>query len=153
MEREGAILLSNALKVDRPSLGGDAPVGLFRLVRLVALEEIVGRGASGTFYHAGKKLGATLGLTTVEEFLKLCADLRIGRIEVKPLSDDALHIDVHECVTCSGMDPVGRVLCHFEGGLISGALKSILGRDNRATEVTCIGGLGDETCGFVVNLH
>jgi hypothetical protein len=46
------------------------------------------------------------------------------------------------------MTPVGRVLCHFEGGLIAGAVGSILKKDVQAREVSCIGGLGDATCGF-----
>lgn len=150
MSNDNPITLENALKVDRPILGNDAPIALFRLIRLVALDEIVGRGASATYYHAGKKLGLSLGFTKVDQFLKLCTDLRIGQIEVIPQSDNQIHIDVHECVTCAGMDTVGRAICHFEGGLISGALKGILGRENRATEVSCIGGLGDKTCGFDV---
>ncbi|MEQ1504083.1 MAG: V4R domain-containing protein [Myxococcota bacterium] len=149
---DGVITLQNALTVDRPELGPYAPVALFRLVRLVALEAIVGRGASGTFFVAGKRLGESLGLSTVDEFLKLCDQLTIGKIDVQKRDDTHLHIDVRECVTCSGMQPVGRVICHFEGGLISGALKGILGRDNRTREVTCIGGLGDQACGFDIEL-
>src|SRR5688500_16085048 len=87
MSNDTAITLENALKVDRPILGNDAPIALFRLIRLVALEEIVGRGASATYYHAGKKLGMSLGMTKVDQFLKLCTDLRIGQIEVIPQSD------------------------------------------------------------------
>ena len=49
--------VANALNVLRPSLGNDAGVALYRLLRLVALEEILGRGAAGTAYVAGKKLG------------------------------------------------------------------------------------------------
>jgi uncharacterized protein len=149
---DGVITLQNALKVNRPELGNQAPVALFRLVRLVALEAIVGRGASGTFYVAGKKLGESLGLSKVEEFLAICDQLSIGKIEVSQQDDDHLHIDVRECVTCSGMSAVGRPLCHFEGGLVAGALKGILGREARAREVTCIGGLGDQACGFDVDL-
>jgi predicted hydrocarbon binding protein len=148
----GVITLQNALSVSRPELGPYAPVALFRLVRLVALEAIVGRGASGTFFVAGKRLGESLGLTRVEAFLDLCDQLTIGKIDVHKHSDTHLRIDVRECVTCSGMQPVGRPICHFEGGLISGALKGIYGRDNRTREVTCIGGLGDQACGFDIEL-
>jgi predicted hydrocarbon binding protein len=51
-------------------------------------------------------------------------------------------------VTCSGLSPVGRTLCHFEGGLIAGVVETILGKPVQAKEVSCIGGLGDSTCGF-----
>jgi predicted hydrocarbon binding protein len=132
----------------RPTLGDNAGVALYRLLRLVALEDIIGRGAGGTAYLAGKKLGRSLGITKLEDFLGLCAALKVGIIKVPVLTESKIHVDVFECVTCSGMTPVGRVLCHFEGGLIAGTVESVLKKRTRATEVTCIGGLGDSACGF-----
>ncbi len=143
-----AIEVSNVLKINRPKLGPEAGIGLYRLLRLVALEDIIGRGAAGTAYVAGKKLGAGLGLVKLEQFLQLCADLKIGIIKVPVLTASKIHVDVYECVTCAGMERVGRTLCHFEGGLIAGAVEGILKKKTRAIEVTCIGGLGNETCGF-----
>lgn len=140
--------VSNALNVQRPSLGPDAGVALYRLLRLVALEDIIGRGAAGTAYIAGKKLGLNLGLTSLDAFLGLCDTLKVGVIKVPVLTESRIHIDVFECVTCSGLEPVGRPLCHFEGGLIAGAVESILKKRARAVEVSCIGGLGDASCGF-----
>jgi predicted hydrocarbon binding protein len=140
--------VANALRVVRPTLGNDAGVALYRLLRLVALEDIIGRGAAGTAYIAGKKLGASLGLTSLDDFLGLCHALKVGVIKVPVLTDTRIRVDVYECVTCSGMVPVGRTLCHFEGGLIAGAVGTILNKKTRAIETTCIGGLGDEACGF-----
>jgi predicted hydrocarbon binding protein len=143
---------ANALQIDRPTLGPDAGIALYRLLRLVALEDIIGRGASGTAYLAGKKLGLGLGLTSLEGFLELCNALKVGVIEVPVLTDSRIHVDVYECVTCSGLKPVGRPLCHFEGGLIAGAVESITKKRSRAIEVTCIGGLGHAACGFDLEL-
>src|SRR5215216_2134569 len=140
--------VGNALKVVRPTLGDQAGVALYRLLRLVALEDIIGRGAAGTAYVAGKKLGLNLGMTKLEDFLALCAALKIGVIEVPVLTPEKVHVDVYECITCAGMDTVGRPLCHFEGGMIAGAVETILKKRTRAIEVTCIGGLGDKACGF-----
>ncbi len=144
--------VANALRISRPTLGPDAGVALYRLLRLVALEDIIGRGAAGTAYVAGKKLGLGLGLTKLEAFLELCAALKIGVIKVPELTQTRIHVDVYECVTCSGLARVGRVLCHFEGGLIAGAVEGILQRRARARETTCIGGLGDDACGFEIDL-
>jgi uncharacterized protein len=144
--------VGNALRVERPSLGPDAGVALYRLLRLVALEDIIGRGAGGTAYIAGKKLGLNLGLTSLDGFLELCAALKVGLIKVPVLTETRIHVDVYECVTCSGLQPVGRPLCQFEGGLIAGAVESILKKRTRALEVTCIGGLGHEACGFDLDL-
>ena len=146
------IELANALKVDRPKLGDQAGVGLYRLLRLVALEDIMGPGASAISYYAGKKLGIELNLKTLEEFLNLCKELKIGIIEVPVMTDTHIHVDVYECVTCSGMDTVGRPICHFEGGLIAGVVEGITGKSVQAKEVTCIGGLGDDSCGFDLKL-
>ena len=140
--------IGNALKIARPTLGDQAGVALYRLLRLVALEDIIGRGAAGTAYVAGKKLGLNLGMTKLEDFLGLCTALKIGVIEVPVLTPEKVHVDVYECITCSGLDKVGRPLCHFEGGLIAGAVETILKKRTRAMEVTCIGGLGDKACGF-----
>ena len=123
-------------------------MALYRLLRLVALEDIIGRGAAGTAYVAGKKLGLNLGMTKLEDFLGLCHSLKIGVIEVPVLTPDRVHVDVYECITCAGLETVGRPLCHFEGGLIAGAVETILKKRTRAIEVTCIGGLGDRACGF-----
>ena len=149
-ENHVPVEVANALKIVRPSLGDDAGVALFRLLRLVALEDIIGRGAAGTAYVAGKKLGLALGVTKLEDFLALCATLKIGIIKVPKLTSSEIHIDVYECVTCSGMSRVGRTLCHLEGGMIAGVVESVTKKKARALEVTCIGGLGHDACGFDV---
>jgi predicted hydrocarbon binding protein len=140
--------VANALNIVRPSLGDQAGIALYRLLRLVALEDIIGRGASATAYLAGKKLGIKLGMTKLEDFLALCTALKIGIIKVPVMKAEHIHVDVYECVTCSGLKTVGRALCTFEGGLIAGAVENILKKRTRAHEVTCIGGLGHDSCGF-----
>ncbi|MEL6187243.1 MAG: V4R domain-containing protein [Myxococcota bacterium] len=145
--------VSNALNILRPTLGDDAGLGLYRLLRLVALEDIIGRGASGTAYIAGKKLGGSLGMTRLEDFLELCKQLKIGVIQVPVLTKSRIQVDVYECATCSGMTPVGRTLCHFEGGLVAGAVETIIGRDVRARETGCIGGLGHDACSFNIEVR
>lgn len=140
--------VTNALRVERPQLGDSVGVGLYRLLRLVALEDIIGRGAAGTAYVAGKKLGISLGLGKLDELLELCASMKIGIIKIPIATATRVRVEVFECVTCSGLAPVGRTLCHFEGGLVAGALTTIFKQKIRAIETTCIGGLGDDACGF-----
>lgn len=144
--------VANAMQILRPTLGDEAGIALYRLLRLVALEDIIGRGASGTAYIAGKKLGHALNLSKLEELLELCAALKIGVIKVPVLQKSQINIEVHECVTCSGMTPVGRTLCHFEGGLVAGSVETILKVEVRAQETHCIGGLGHEFCGFDIRV-
>ncbi len=142
------ISIANALKINRPQLGDQVGLGLYRLLRLVALEDIMGAGASSISYYAGKKLGKELGFGSIEQLLEFCKGISIGQISLSEIVDNKVHVDVHECATCAGMEPVGRPICHFEGGIIAGALEGITKTKAQAKEVTCIGGLGDETCGF-----
>src|SRR5688500_15440866 len=106
--------ITNALSIVRPKLGDKAGVALYRLLRLVALEDIIGRGAGATAYVAGKKLGQNLGLTSLEDFLALCSAISLGIVKVPVMTPSRIYVDVFECVTCSGMTPVGRTLCQFE---------------------------------------
>lgn len=147
---ENRVDVKNALSIIRPKLGDQAGVALYRLLRLVALEDIIGRGAGATAYVAGKKLGQNLGITKLDDFLGLCSAISLGIIKVPVMTASRIHVDVYECVTCAGMKPVGRMLCQFEAGLVAGVVQTITGKVTKAKEVTCIGGLGHETCGVEV---
>ena len=148
MMMKESITIANALKINRPELGDQIGLGLYRLLRLVALEDIMGAGASSISYYAGKKLGKDLNFDSIDQLLVFCKDINIGQISLSEIVDNKVHVDVHECATCAGMEPVGRPICHFEGGIIAGALEGITHSKVQAKEVTCIGGMGDETCGF-----
>ncbi len=142
--------IANALSIIRPKLGDKAGVALYRLLRLVALEDIIGRGAGATAYVAGKKLGVNLGITKLEDFLELCKAISLGIIHVPVMTASKIHVDVYECVTCSGMAPVGRTICQFEAGIVAGVVQAVTGKATKAREVTCIGGLGHDSCGVEV---
>lgn len=146
------IEIANALSIMRPKLGDKAGVALYRLLRLVALEDIIGRGAGATAYVAGKKLGANLGITKLEQFLELCSAISLGVIRVPVMTASKIYVDVFECVTCAGMAPVGRTLCQFEAGMVAGVVQAVSGKQTKAREVTCIGGLGHDSCGVEVLL-
>lgn len=147
---EKRIDIANALSILRPKLGDRAGVALYRLLRLVALEDIIGRGAGATAYVAGKKLGLNLGIKKLEDFLELCSAISLGEIVVPVMTNSRIYVDVYECVTCSGMRPVGRVLCQFEAGIVAGVVQTVLGKPAKAKELTCIGGLGHDSCGVEV---
>ncbi len=149
-DADNRVDIKNALSIVRPKLGDQAGVALYRLLRLVALEDIIGRGAGATAYVAGKKLGQNLGLTNLDDFLGLCNAISLGIIVVPVMTSSRIHVDVYECVTCAGMKPVGRMLCQFEAGLVAGVVQTITGKQTKAREVTCIGGLGHDACGVDV---
>lgn len=144
--------VGDALSVHRPTLGEGAGVVLYRLLRLVGLDEIVGRGAAATSYIAGKKIGNRLGFTTLDQFLEFSTALKLGIVEVPVLTESRIRVEVYECVTCSGLRTVGRPLCHFEAGLIAGVVETVFDKRAKAREATCIGGLGQASCGIEIDL-
>jgi len=133
-------------KVSRPQLGPEMPVALFRVVRLIAMEDLLGRSAGSMLYNAGEKIGLTLDVKTPGDLVNLVEALKIGKVDVVEATATRIIVDVYECVTCSGMERVGHAICHFEAGLVAGALQKITGASVFVKETRCIGGLGDETC-------
>ena len=138
-------------KPNRPTLGESIPVVVFRLIRGVAMEEILGETAGPALYATGKSAGNTLDASSLEEFANLVRDLNVGIPKVLAQTERKLTIQVDECASCSGMANIGRPFCHFEGGLIAGALEKITGKKTEANEIKCWG-LGDGTCVFEVML-
>jgi predicted hydrocarbon binding protein len=41
-------------------------------------------------------------------------------------------------------------MCHFEGGLVAGAVAAIFKEPVRVQETACIGGCGDDACRFEI---
>jgi predicted hydrocarbon binding protein len=133
-------------RIARPTLGAEMPVALFRVVRLIAMEELLGRSVGSMLYNAGEKIGLTLDVKTPAEFVQLVEALKIGKVTVAEATAERIVVDVYECVTCSGLEKVGYTLCHFEAGLIAGGLQKITGALVFVKETRCIGGLGDPMC-------
>ena len=145
------VTFADISKPNRPTLGNLMPIVVYRLIRSVAMEEVLGETAGPALYAAGKSAAASLSITSLEDFAKLITDLKIGIPKVLAQTERKLTIQVDECATCSGMPNIGRPFCHFEGGLIAGAVEKITGKKAEATETKCWG-LGDGTCVFEVML-
>jgi len=147
--------VASALRVQRPTLGNDAGVGLYRLLRLVAFDTMTGAEAVAAAQAAGEKIGRSLGLGRLEDFVALCASLKIGVVEASVVSESSVRVVVRECVACSGAHlgghPGGEGMCHFEGGFVAGAVAAIYRRSVRVRETACIGGCGDDACRFEVS--
>jgi predicted hydrocarbon binding protein/tRNA A-37 threonylcarbamoyl transferase component Bud32 len=140
----------SALRVTRPSLGADAGVGLYRLLRLAAFDTMSAAEAVAAARAAGEKIGRSLGLGTFNELLALCHSLKLGVVEVASADKSSVHVVVRECVACAGAHEAGEAMCHFEGGLLAGAISSIFGRPVRVRETACHGGRGDDACRFEI---
>ena len=95
-------------------------------------------------------MGRSLGLATLDELIALCHALKLGVVEVEAADESSVRVVVRECVACAGAHDSGQATCHFEGGLVAGAISSIFARTVRVRETACHGGRGDDACRFEI---
>lgn len=136
------------LQPDRPTVGNDISVILWRLVRLVGLHQILEEETPTMVYFAGKQIGKMLGAKNIQEIKDKLTELKIGKIDFPLIHDGAIHVSIGECATCSGIKPsLNQPICQLEAGIVVGALEAVY-PDKKITgaETKCIGGLGDEVC-------
>ena len=62
----------------RTELGSSIPLTTFRLLRLHGMQEIFGDSAGPALYMVGKSIGGSVAVKTLEEFLDLVKELKIG---------------------------------------------------------------------------
>ncbi len=156
-------LLKAISSVDRPQLGEDIPILIFRAFRLYSgeyLKEIVGdKGASMLFLNAGRQLGLSLARNLLDEdvnrFLEKVSDFakeeKLGILVVEDLNKEKAVLRLDECITCSGMPNIGMRICHFETGIVAGLFEAFLGKRVKATETKC-NAMGEGTCQVTVEL-
>ena len=144
-------------QVNRPKLGKEIPIAVFRAFRLFTefgLENIVGsKGTMTLLQSAGKELGKeiakNLEKSSLEDFLESSAqylyDEKIGILIPVELSDSYMVLRLDECITCAGMPNIGKRICHFEVGLAAGLAESFLNKRVKAYETKCNAN-GEGTC-------
>lgn len=147
----GKLVAADLSNPNRPRLGPTVTLTTFRLLRLVVMQEILGESTGPTIYMAGKAVGKQLSLATADDFLRFVEEQKIGVPELERVDANNLIVRVWECMTCSGLPNTGQLLCHFESGLIAGALETILGRRARSTQTKGVSN-GDPYCQFEVFL-
>ena len=149
-------------KIDRPEMGTDIPLIVFRAFRHFSanyVEEVMGRGATMAFQNGGRDLGKELGkqlhkpelddyLTGIVEWVH---DARIGLLRPVSLENDKLVLALDECITCAGMDNIGKRICHFEVGLVAGVVEAFTNKKVRGRETKCNAN-GEDTCEVTVEL-
>ncbi|SNZ10356.1 hypothetical protein SAMN06265182_1838 [Persephonella hydrogeniphila] len=155
-------ILNQISKVKRDKLGTDIPILIFRVLRHythVYASDLLGERASNIlFINAGKALGDQLGERLYDEDLKRYLEKisefvereKIGILKVTELNDNKLVVQLDECITCAGMDNIGKRICFFEVGLVAGLVEKYLGKKVIAYETKCNAN-GEETCEVTVN--
>jgi len=132
--------LRNSRCIERPVLGEDIPILIFRAFRVYSgeyLKDLMGeKGAIVLFQNAGRELGKELGeklkdddleryLENVHTFVR---DSKIGLLAVEELDQKKAVLKLDECITCAGMPNIGARICHFEVGFVAGVFEHFIGR-------------------------
>ncbi|SJZ38702.1 sigma 54-interacting transcriptional regulator [Selenihalanaerobacter shriftii] len=99
------------------------------------------------YYNTAKNIGSKLEIKNYDQLTEKLSKLGIGQVRINLISDQKIIIRLYECVTCGDMEYIGRSICDFEAGIISGAVSSIIDQNVEATETKCCG-LGDDFCEF-----
>jgi predicted hydrocarbon binding protein len=155
-------LIEEVAKTDRPVLGNDIPLLVFRVFRHFSqqyVEEVLGRGAAVVFQNGGRDLGREAGTMLwkpdpeayLREICQFVRDSRIGILHPREVSDKRLVVDLDECITCAGMANIGKRICLFEVGFVAGVAEVLIKRKPRAYETKCNAN-GEGTCQVTVEL-
>jgi uncharacterized protein len=155
-------LIQEVAKTDRPVLGNDIPLLVFRVFRHFSagyVEEVLGRGAAVVFQNGGRDLGREAGTMLwkpdpteyLKEICQFVRDSRIGILQPREVSDTRLVVDLDECITCAGMSNIGKRICQFEVGFVAGVAEVLIKKKPKAYE-TKSNANGEGTCQVTVEL-
>ncbi len=145
----------------RPTFKGAMNPIFFRILHLYMLEEYVGAvTAVKILYSTGEEVGKTFAgvyaTDTLEGFLeelrKFLEKEKVAIISIESMTDTKIVIKSEESMTSAGIPAINKPICHFERGLITGAIKEYLGKNITSREVKCWG-LGDLYCEFVLEVE
>lgn len=155
-------LIQDVSKTHRPILGNDIPLLVFRVFRHFSagyVEEVLGRGAGVVFQNGGRELGKEAGTMLykpdateyLREVCQFVKDSRIGILIPREVSAKLLVVDLDECITCAGMDSIGKRICQFEVGFVAGVAEVLIKKKPKAYETKCNAN-GEGTCQVTVEL-
>ena len=145
----------------RPTFKGNMNPLFFRLLHLYTLEEYVGETTAikiltSTGEEVGKVFAGIYATDTLDDFFeelkKFLEKEKVAKISVESITDNKIVIKSEESMTSAGIPTINKPVCHFERGLITGALKEFLGKNIISRETKCWG-MGDLYCEFVLEVE
>ena len=143
--------MNDIIHPSRQFLGKDAGenldsvyVSTFRIGHFNLPEQLASRG-QGTTFVGGMEFGSNLVkqkmVKSLEDLKSLLADYKMGIVDIynEKQEDDGKSMDirVYECIECVDLPNIGKPLCYFEAGIITGVLKEITKKDVIAEEKRC----------------
>jgi len=121
-------------RVQRPTLGSDVPLFLFRILRIIGMRKILGETSSATLYMMGKQVGKMFEASDIEGFKEVVRELKLGIPEVEILDEDTVLVRLYECITCAGFPFTGEIFCDMESGIIAGILENVFRKRAKSTQ-------------------
>lgn len=141
------------MKLDRPDLGKAARLEIYRLSQYTlrsALETEYGTEQSDRLlYKAGFLAGTEFYKRYVGEYASFSDFVAKAQVALEEMNVGILHVEradmdkleltltVVEDLDCSGLPDLGRIICTYDEGFISGLSKSFTGKSFEAKEVDC----------------
>lgn len=156
-------LIADVKPTDRPVLGNEVPLLVFRAFRHFSggyVDDVLGRGAAVVFQNGGRELGREAGAMlykpNLDEYLlgvcQFVRESRIGILTPREVTETLIVVDLDECITCSGLSNIGKRVCHFEVGFVAGVVEALVKKKTKATELKCCAN-GEGTCQVAVEIN
>lgn len=133
--------------VERPSFQAEIPLSTFRLLRIFGFTEVFDESTGPVLYMAGKSLGRKLPVETLEDLLQHFKMLKVGYPELKEFNGERGLLRMYECMTCYELPNIGKLICDFECGIVTGGLERVTGRKANGMQTSGWTN-GDEYCEF-----
>jgi len=121
-------------QIVRPELGGQIPLELFRILRIIGMREILGESSGAALYMIGKKVGNMIGAGSLEDFKNKIIELKIGIPEIELIDEDHIVVKLYECITCAGFPYTGEMFCDMESGIIAGLFEKVYKKKAKSTQ-------------------
>ena len=143
--------ISDIINPSRPFLSKDvgeqsdsAYASTFRLGHFNMPEQLASTG-QGTSFVGGMEFGTKLVkqkiIKSLDDLITFLADYKIGIVDIfgekEEKEEKTMDIRVYECIECADLPNVGKPICFFEAGVITGVFTELTKKDVTAKELRC----------------
>jgi predicted hydrocarbon binding protein len=119
-------------------------VSTFRIGHFNLPEQLASTG-QGTTFIGGMEFGSNLVkqeiIKSLDELVTFLAEYKVGIVDVVDEQTingiKRLDLRVYECIECAELPNIGKPICFFEAGIITGVLGTITKKEVTAEEIRC----------------
>ena len=145
------IVINDIINPSRPFLAKEASekldsayVSTFRIGHFNVPKQLASTG-QGTTFVGGMEFGSNMVkqkiINNIDELISFLADYKMGIVDVFDEKEKdgkkIMDIRVYQCIECADLPNIGKPLCFFEAGVLTGIFKELTKKDVMAEEVRC----------------